>query len=163
MGIPSLRIIVLLTPLMAILGCKSPDHVAALTEFRRKNPDEARLYKYVYPITLDTFRVMLGDKYASVADIALTLKERFGDTTTVKAYAENVLNRQAKERRQSIDHLRDLEGAASGGGFVCQFEWSDGKTREIGLLVIKSGTVIKREVWSVDYLSNEKETSRKEE
>ncbi len=52
-----------------------------------------------------------------------------------------------------ITQFQELDSASKGGGIICQFEWSDGKTSEMGLLALKDGEVAKRCVWLVNYIA----------
>lgn len=61
--------------------------------------------------------------------------------------------REGEDRERIIEFFRSLEEASSSGGAVCQYEWSDGKTKETGFLVLKSGEIVKREPWITEYLS----------
>ena len=66
---------------------------------------------------------------------------------------------QSKEKEVALEfqgankQYKDLEILSEGGGCVCQFKWDDGRSDEIGLLVLKNGAIVKREVWVTEYFS----------
>jgi hypothetical protein len=52
-------------------------------------------------------------------------KLRFGNIPGVTEYSEQLLKHGAKDSEHWLTQFRDLERASSGGGVICQFEWSD--------------------------------------
>ena len=137
--------------------CSLPMNYLPVTEFRQKHPKEFEKYAYLNPISLNTYRAIWGEKAGAASYILDETERRFGKTDGVKEFVKKMAEREGEDRRRIVELFHDLESASSGGGAVCQYEWSDGKTRETGFLVLKSGDVIKREPWVTDYLTEHKE------
>ena len=135
--------------LLFLAGCCSTNHVA-VREFQHKHPGEFKKYAYILPIKLDTYRALVGERQAAVSGVISGMKQKFGNVQGVNDYAEEVFREEGAERRSTIELYRKLEGLSENGGAICQFEWSDGKTKEIGLLVLKSGEIIERLPWLAD-------------
>ena len=131
----------------------------AVGEFRRKHPADFQKYAYLNPVNLDTYRELLGFEQGLHSGQIAGLRKRFESVPGVNDLSERQLRADATDRQVWITGFQDLESASSGGGVICQFEWSDGKTSETGLLAIKNGEVVKRDVWLVDYLSEQGATS----
>lgn len=144
------------TVLLMITGCaRSPAPSAAVAAFKNKHPGEFGNYVYLNPIS--------GDSYAmgwnlAAGEFNATLKEidqRCGTNAEMKTFVEKVLHEQAADTVNINRHFGDFKKAASDGGTICEYEWNDGKTRETGMLIIKSGEVIRRDPWITEYSSVE--------
>ena len=131
--------------------CGIPASYQPVAEFRRKHPKECERYAYLNPISLETYVIIWGERAGAYSYILEEAKRLFGETEGVKQFVESMAEREGKDRRLILEFFGDLESTSSGGGAVCQYEWSDGKTREVGFLVLKAGDVIKREPWITDY------------
>jgi hypothetical protein len=125
--------------------------------FRRKNPVEARQYVYLNPVNLDTYSMVIGERMGAISVIINGMKQRFGETPGVNEYADYFLHELGEDKRHVETLFHELKAASSGGGAICQFEWNDGKAREIGLLVLKSGEVVRREMWLTEDVSQKAE------
>lgn len=144
--------------LLLVGGCCSiPQAYRPVAEFQRKHSAEFGKYTYLNPVSLDTYKVIWGERAGSASYILGETERRFGNEQGVKEFVKTMLQREAEDRQKILKFCRDLEEASSNGGVICQYEWSDGKTKETGFLVLKSGEVVKREPWVTDYLSEQKE------
>jgi len=128
-----------------------------VAEFQRKHPAEFGQYAYLNPISFDTYKAVWGERAGSASFILGEVERRFGNEQGVKEFVRTMLRQEAEDRDRIIKFCRDLEEASANGGVVCQYEWSDGKERETGFLVLKSGEVVKRAPWLTDYLSEQNE------
>jgi hypothetical protein len=99
--------------------------------------------------------MLIGERFGSINGIVVGMKQRFGKFPGVNDYADRILREQVEEKQHVVQYFEELRQASAGGGAICQYEWSDGKTRETGLLVVKSGKVVRREPWLTDYLSDQ--------
>ena len=144
--------------LLLVAGCCSiPEAYRPVAEFQRKHPQEYRKYAYLNPISLNTYKCVWADGADLYGTILQETRRRFGENDVVKEFI-NRMSRHAMENRERIlNFCRDLEQASSNGGAICQYEWSDGKTRETGFLVLKFGEVVMREPWITDFLSEQQE------
>jgi len=148
----------ILSCLLILAGCCSTLEKSAPTSlFQRKHPLEFRQYAYLNPVSLDTYRAIWGERAGASSYILDEMQRRFGDTPGVMEFVKQMAQQEGKDRKRLVDSFRELQQLSASGGAVCQFEWSDGKTREIGLLVLKAGEVIRREPWVTDYLSEQPE------
>jgi hypothetical protein len=147
--------VAILVAFVAALGSSCITQPRDPAKVFQKKHFAAENYSYIYPIRLDTYKMLLGDRYAVVDSLAAELKRTFAGDDRIVEYAERILKEQGEEQQNAVQYLRALEEASSGGGVICQFEWSNGVTREIGLLVIKGGDIIVRDVWLTEYLDPE--------
>ena len=137
--------------------CSAPRNYRPIAEFKRKHPEEFVKYAYLNPISFNTYKAVWGEKAGAVSYVLDETERRFGKTDGVKEFVKRMSEREGEDRRRILEFFRELETAGSGGGAVCQYEWSDGKTKETGFLVLKSGEVIRREPCVTDYLVEQKE------
>jgi hypothetical protein len=142
--------------LLLTSGCCTTQPSDPIALFRRTNPTEAKQYAYLHEINLDAYSMLIGERLGSINGIVVGMKQRFGEVPGVNEYADRILRQQVEERQHVVQYFEELRQASAGGGAICQYEWSDGKTRETGLLVVKSGRVVKREPWLTEYLSEQK-------
>lgn len=131
--------------------CVIPVSHRPIAEFKQKHPDEYRQFAYINAISLETYKAVWGAKAGAISHVLDEAERRFGETGGIKSFVNQMAEREGEDRRQMLEFFRELEDAGAGGGAVCQYEWSDGKTREVGFLVVKSGDIIKREPWITDY------------
>ena len=141
---------------LALAGCCMPQRTDPINQYKQKHPGEAKDYTYIYPVNLELYKGLVDFEFGRMAGIAGGLRARFGSTPGVNEFADKISKEQTREHEASSEHFQELEMASSNSGLICQYNWSDGKTREIGWLVIKSGEVIKRLPWQLDELSNDK-------
>jgi hypothetical protein len=132
-------------------GCCTLVPANPVAQFKQMHPKEAGRFSVLYPTSLDTYSILLGERMAKINGIVTGMKQRFGAYPGVAAYAEKTLSELGAETRHAIEHLEELEKKSSGGGVVCQYQWRDGETKETGLLVIKHGEIIYKEPWVTDY------------
>ena len=92
-------------------------------------------------------------KSVAIRGIGSSLKERFSNVPELSTYAEVIVSNETKAFEAWDQRLKDLRKEIASGGAVCEYEWSDGKTRETGILVLKSGEVVKRDAWLTEFLS----------
>lgn len=137
--------------------CRVPESYRPVAEFQRKHPEEFGKFAYLNPISLNTYRAVWGMKAGEASYLLDETERRFGNIDGVKEFVNRMAKREGDDRQRIVEFFRELEAASSGGGAVCQYEWSDSKTRETGFLVLKSGEIIKREPWVTDYLVHDKE------
>jgi hypothetical protein len=140
-----------------LTGCCTAPNPDPVADFRRKHPSEARAYTHIYPVGTDMYDMIFRVKSVTISGIGHSLKERFGDAATLADYADRILKQEAKAIQEWERLFAQLQAASTNGGFICEYGWSDGKTKETGLLVLKSGDVVKREPWLTDYVSEPSE------
>jgi hypothetical protein len=154
----SMKPLVSVSWLLLIVGCCAiPDAHRPVAEFQRKHPAEFRKYTYLNPISLNTYKAVWGERAGATGYMLGEIHRRFGNVDGVKEFVKAMRQRESEDRQRILTFCRDLEEAGSNGGAVCQYEWSDGKSKETGFLVLKSGEVVKREPWLSDYLSQQRE------
>lgn len=132
-------------------GCCNPGF-KPIAKFKRNHPDEYSKYLYLYPISLDTYYYLEGTKYGAVHRVLLEVK-KIEDAPKMNEYLQSKEKEVALEFQGANKQYKDLEILSEGGGCVCQFKWDDGRSDEIGLLVLKNGAIVKREVWVTEYFS----------
>jgi hypothetical protein len=130
-------------------------------QFQRKHPDDYRKFTYLNPISLDTYYAVSGLQAGSTNHILGEMEQRFSATNGVREFVSTMSRREAEDRQRLIDSFRNLESLSADGGAICQYKRDDGKTREIGFLVLKNGEIVAREPWITDYLP-EKDSSEKQ-
>jgi hypothetical protein len=135
---------------LMIAGCATVQPIDPVQEFRRKHPEQADHFQHLAPIGLESYRMLTGAATGRVTGIAMTLKERFGDSEKIANYAQAILNREALLVKKRTEFFKELEQLLSAGGKLYEFIWSDGKTEETGLLVLQNGEIVKRESWLID-------------
>jgi hypothetical protein len=143
-----------LTILLFASGCCTTHPSDPVAFFRRTNPTEAKQYVYLHEVNLDAYSMLIGERLASLNGVVMGMKQRFGEIPGVNEYADKIMRQQAEEKEHVLQYFEELRQASAGGGAICQYEWNGGKTRETGLLVVKSGRVVRREPWLTEYLSN---------
>jgi hypothetical protein len=157
-GVASTALLAVFFPLAILLfGCASVGHrlpkgISEVYEFERKHPIEYKDFLYLNPVNMDTYHCTLGDQLAVASNIKRGLTNKFGATPGLNEYVEAKFQQELLECENRSRHYFELEALCSPRGAICQFGWTDGTTKEIGLLVIKDGDIVKRDVWVVDYL-----------
>jgi hypothetical protein len=139
--------------MLFLTGCCSMPANKAITAFQQKHPAEFRKYVYLKPANLDTYSVLFGDRHGTIVRIGTELENKFGNVPGMNEYVNQFLHEEAKERQDTIKRYTDFQDKSANGGVICQFEWNDGKMKEIGLLALKDGEIVKREVWMGDFLT----------
>lgn len=151
-----MKLLALLGLLFVASGCCSNKIChSAVREFKKKHPEEFKRYTFIYPITLATHMALVGDRIADVCGIAERLQEQFGSVPGIAEFAEDIIKQEKLLRQRTIQSARELERLKGDDGAICQFEWSDGFTKEVGLLVIRNGEIVKRDAWFIEYLREE--------
>ncbi|MGA4577512.1 hypothetical protein ACPDIT_01585 [Limisphaera sp. VF-2] len=128
-----------------------------MREFQRKHPEEFKEYAFIYPITLATHMALIADRISDVCHIAERLQRQFGGVPGISEFAEEIIKHEQMIRQRAIIEAQEMERLKGSSGAICQFEWSDGYTREVGLLVLRDGDVVKREVWFEEYVGGKAE------
>jgi hypothetical protein len=138
---------------IALAGCctalNQNDPVA---QYRHKHSVEAKKYSLLDPTNLEACKGMVGLCMGSWSFFGPELKRQFGNVPGINMFADKEIEVQGSLMNSLLKMFLELKDASSGGGAVCQFEWSDGTTKETGLLALKSGEIVKREVFITDYL-----------
>jgi len=144
--------------LLAARGCCS--HKAcypAVREFQRKHPEEYKRYAFIYPTTLAIHMALVADRISAVCEIAEKLQEEYGSVPGISEFAQDIIKQENLVRQTRIKWAREMERLMGKDGAICQYEWSDGVIKEVGLLVLRNGHVVKREVWFVEYSREDSE------
>ena len=149
--------------LLAFLGilliasgcCSNKISHSAVREFQQRHPEEFKRYAFIYPITLATHMALAADRMSDVCGIAEKLQEKYGSVPGISEFAQDIIKQENVIREKTIKSAHEMERLIGNNGAICQFEWSDGVTKEVGLLVIRNGQVLKRDVWFLDYLREE--------
>ena len=144
--------------LLIASGCCSNkiSHIA-VREFQQRHPEEFKRYTFIYPITLATHMALAADRMSDVCAIADKLQKEYGSDPAISEFARNIIRQENVVREKAVRSAKELESLKGDDGAICQFEWSDGSTKEVGLLVIRKGRVLKRDVWFAEYLKEEPE------
>lgn len=130
---------------------------SAVREFQHRHPEEFRQYAFLNPITLATHMALAADRMSDVCGIAEKLQEKYGSVPGISEFAQDIIKEENAVRERTIKSAHEMERLMGNDGAICQFGWSDGVTKEVGLLVINNGQVVKRDVWFIDYLKQEPE------
>jgi hypothetical protein len=134
-------------------GCCSVSTYKPIADFREKNPADFHKYTYLNPVNLNTYLGLSAFDHGFDSGQISSMKKHYGSVPGLNEYADKLLKDEAAERKMWITQFQELDSASKGGGIICQFEWSDGKTSEMGLLALKDGEVAKRCVWLVNYIA----------
>jgi hypothetical protein len=121
--------------------------------FSRKEPSGLSQMRISQPVNLNTYRGLSGFDHGFDSGQISSMKKHYGSVPGLNEYADKLSKDEAAERKMWITQFHELESASKGGGIICQFERSDGKTSEMGLLALKDGEVVKRCVWLVNYIA----------
>jgi hypothetical protein len=116
--------------------------------FRLKHPKDWKKYSYISPANTELCDVIFNAKSLVIYEIGDSLKEKFANPPEIAAYGDRIVAMETKARTAWKKTLDELHEAKAKGGTICQFEWSDGITKETGLLVVSSGEISKRAAWS---------------
>lgn len=142
----------LLPYLLAVLlaGCCCERQSDVVDSFRQEHPHEFKQYIYIYPISLDTYYWSEGDKDSTVGSLIREL-QRFKNVPELEGFAKKKHQEAVDDWRTTIGRYTHLEKCSADGGSICQFKWSDGTNTQIGLMVLKNGNVVTRDVWVSEY------------
>lgn len=132
-------------------GCCSDHLPKSVTEFKRRDPGAFRDYVYIYPISLDTYDYLEGQQRAALTDFALGVEKKYGTTNGLKEYLESEVYQISTNGFFDVVDYYHLEKLVKSGGTVCQFKWDNGQRVEMGLLVLKNGYIILRDVWMTNF------------
>lgn len=133
--------------LMAAGCCSNKTYHPAVREFRLKNPEEFRRYTYLYPTTLPIYMGLVADRIIAVHGVIDDHEKRFQDVPGIQEFAQDIKRQESAVREKTIKWARELERLMGNDGAICQFEWSDGYTSQVGLLILRNGRIVWREVW----------------
>jgi hypothetical protein len=128
---------------------------SAIGQFRAKHPSDAKNYIYIHPTTTEIAENWLTIHEAIFLSELRRLKRRFPDNVDVDQYADSMITQTRTMELRTFDWIKEFKAASSNGGVLCDYEWTDGKTQEDGVLVIRSGDIVKREPWVTIYLDEQ--------
>ena len=118
-----------------------------VAQFREKHPSDAAKYVYIYPISTDTYVMIAAVQTGTILEIAHTLREKFPAVPEVVHYADDISKQEQAATQSRTTYFESFRLAGLDGGTVCEFQSYDGKTTDLGLLVLKAGEIVKRDVW----------------
>jgi hypothetical protein len=145
---------------MLLAGChtatvaKSGDPVLV---FRQRHPVEARSYSQLYPVSLKSYRELAQLRSDRVGDIIAVAKQKYADVPGLNDYADGILKADTEMWQNVERYLADVGEALPDESSLYEFEWTDGKKIETGLLVLRSGEIAKRKVWTTRDLASSAE------
>jgi len=133
---------------MLLSGCCTAKSRDAVTEFRIRQPEEAKKYVYIHPVSVDLYRKLFELHVASVEGVVADLRSRFGDLQGMAAFADAVakLNHEGIAKMNSA--VDGLEKACDGGGSLCEYKRIDDRVTE-GLIVLKEGSIVQNQTFSI--------------
>jgi hypothetical protein len=124
-----------------------------LINYKKSHPDDYKHFVYLLPTKLDTYQYLLADRLQVARHISTQMKIKFTNSPGVQEFADREFKEQMEACEKASQHYTELEKLAFPDGTVCQFCWNDGKTQETGMLVLKSGNIIERDVWITDFVT----------
>jgi hypothetical protein len=130
-----------------LAGCGPSPTATPVEQFARKHGDEARRYVFISPLRLDVLDWLNDEKAGELVGIAQSLRDQFKDKPEVVAFADKLFEMRGRGDRRWKEIARGLREAEAAGGTVCQYEWRDGSVVRRGLLVLRSGDVVKDLLW----------------
>jgi hypothetical protein len=138
---------------MLLASCCSEHWCNAVTKFRSDHPTEFSKYLYIYPVSLDTYYYLQGQQHAAITRVARLVEKKYAATPGLNEYVEIVLANASKDKTLAIEDYAELKKLSAGGGTICQFKWNDGQMEEMGMLILKDGSITKRDVWVTNFQS----------
>jgi hypothetical protein len=133
--------------MLTISGCCCPVEFKPVCEFQKTHPQQAQKYSHLAPVTLIRYRDLLAGRGTYMQIFADKLKQNFGNVPGMQDFADEELTLESKNRIAKLHAYNEMEELAKNGGCICEFEWSDKTNYEFGLLVLKGGNVVKRDVF----------------
>jgi hypothetical protein len=122
-----------------------------VADYKAKHRVDFGHFVYILPIKLDTYQYLLANQLEVARRISSQMKVKFANTPGVQEFADSEFKEEMETCQKASQRYDELEDLAARGGAVCQFCWNDGKTQEMGLLVLKNGNIIERDVWITDF------------
>jgi hypothetical protein len=132
-------------------GCATPNPKPAdpeLAGFKKNHPAEAAAYTHLYAVNLKNYKVLDQLRSDKASDVVVVMKQKFSDTPELGGYADNLLKTDDEMWKNVERNVAELGEACAPGSTLYEFEWTNGLRVETGLLVLKSGEIAKREVWT---------------
>jgi hypothetical protein len=132
-------------------GCATSDPKpsdAQLARFKKNHPGEAAAYTHLYPVNLGNYKVLDQLRSDKAGDIIVVMKQKFSEVPEVGDYADRLLKTDDEMWKNVERNVAELGEACAPDRALYEFEWTDGRRVETGLLVLKSGQIAKREVWT---------------
>jgi hypothetical protein len=142
----ALRLLATAVVASPIVGCISSNN-DSLVEFRAHNPGSARRYIYLEPTGIELAEATFIERTVTVSDILRSVKANVNDPIALRHYLDRVVAVENTKREEQERLFSELDHWVTVGGTVCEYKWSDGQFIETGILVIKSGNVVKRVPW----------------
>jgi len=129
-----------------IMGCceRRSDPVSV---FRRKHPAEAKEFSYILPVRTEMYGMIYQMKSVTITGIGASLKAKFGSNPDVRDYADKILDQETNAKGLWEGKLAEYRKVHVRGSAICEYEWTDGKRTETGLLILHDGEILKREPW----------------
>ena len=84
------------------------------------------------------------------------MERKYGTIPGLNESVETQLIQSSKDKLLEVEDYSELEKASAGGGIICQFKWEDKQVVEMGMLVLKNDSIVKRDVWVTDIRSEQK-------
>lgn len=119
-----------------------------LDHFKKNHPGESAMYTHLYAVNLANYKVLDQLRSDKASDIVVVMKQKFSDTPELGGYADNLLKTDDEMWKNVERNVAELGEACAPGSTLYEFEWNNGLRVETGLLVLKSGEIAKREVWT---------------
>lgn len=137
---------------MMAVGCDSnfgPDPLAA---FREKGTGESESFEFLNPTSLEVLEGIYDVKSTMLTEFAAGLRDKFGEVPEIAAYSETIRNTEFAAKKAWKETLDELKAAKKDGAIVCEYALMGPMDREVGLMAIKDGQVIKKIVLSATTL-----------
>jgi hypothetical protein len=132
-------------------GCATPNPKPAdpeLARFKEDQPREAAAYTHLYAVNLENYKVLDQLRSDKAGDIIVVMKQKFPEVTEFGDYADRLLKTDDEMWKNVERNVAELGEACAPGSALYEFEWNNGIRVETGLLILKSGKIAKREVWT---------------
>ena len=122
----------------------------AIQMFREKHPKNALNYIFLREANIDRYFDVLRVEVASHNVIMKLLRDQFPNNESIVEFSNRVNSGQHEKLLDVRKDIAKLKAAATGGGYLCEFEHDKAGEREWGFLVLKNGNIVERQVLAND-------------
>jgi hypothetical protein len=139
-----------------LAGCSAGGPRSSVHACLRPSVPDASYYRQIYPIDYTVYEQLVGLRTITVIQNAEAFEQQFGkDCPGVIGLASTIIKNERILWGEIVKRGNELRTHESQGATLCWFEWTDGKRTEQGVVALKKGQILDREVWLSESLNEE--------
>lgn len=140
-----------------VAGCCCNHKAGSVSQSPRITAPDAKNYVHVYPTDYSIYVRLTGLRTGAIAQFAKAFDERAGtNCPAVGELAARLITQEDQLWASIAKRANEVQALKDQGALICWFEWRDSNRTEKGVLALKDGRIIDREVWFTEPIETTK-------